>query len=103
MSVVGITSELAPSVAFLVEFELPQEEQSTLEISFQPSFFCIRDEPATACEPGGDDGAENEVDRAEECVSTGANQPGNFGLASSSLMIQSMNKHGVIYHYARIK
>jgi hypothetical protein len=48
---------------------------------------CIRDEPAVACEPSGDHGAENEVDRAEERVPPGANQPGNFRWASFFLMI----------------
>jgi hypothetical protein len=43
-----------------------------------PLFFGIRDESAVACKRSGDHGAENEVDRAEECVPPGANQPGNF-------------------------
>jgi hypothetical protein len=66
-----------------------QEEKNALEILFQSPcfFFCIRDEPAVACEPSGDHGAENGVDRAEERVPPGANQPGNFRWASFFLMI----------------
>ena len=85
-----------------------QEEQNALEILFQSPclfvcfVFCIRDEPAVACEPSGDHGAENEVDRAEERVPPGTNQPGNFRWASFSLMISVMNKSGTAYHCARI-
>uniref|UniRef100_A0A0A9DAQ3 Pco064740 n=1 Tax=Arundo donax TaxID=35708 RepID=A0A0A9DAQ3_ARUDO len=40
-----------------------------------PALLHRRDEPGAAGEPGGDHGAENEVDRAEERIPPGANQP----------------------------
>jgi hypothetical protein len=71
-----------------------------------PCFFFIRDEPAVACEPSADHGAENEVDRAEERVPPGANQPGNFRWAKllfDGFRLSVMNKNGMVYYCVRIK
>ncbi|KAF6993632.1 hypothetical protein CFC21_010497 [Triticum aestivum] len=40
-----------------------------------PPLLHRRHEPPAACKPGTDHGAENEIDRAEECIPPGANQP----------------------------